>query len=59
MSCYSCLVLYFDDEGKLVETFSKHFGNIVQNLGIDGLANAYSDNDAVAIRKVIKISKSS
>ena len=59
MSCYSCLVLYFHDESKLVETFSKYFGNIVQNLGIDGLANAYSDNDAVAIRKVIEISKSS
>ena len=25
------------NESKLVETFSKYFGNIVQNLGIDGL----------------------
>ena len=42
------------DESKLVEMFSKYFGNIVQNLGIDGLANISSDNDAVTIRKAIE-----
>ena len=39
------------DESKLVEIFRKYFGNIVQNLGIDGLTNISSDNDAVTIRK--------
>ena len=39
------------DESKLVEIFSKYFENIVQNLGIDGLTNISSDNDAVNIRK--------
>ena len=34
------------DESELVEIF-KYFGNIVQNLGIDGLTNTSSDNDAV------------
>ena len=38
------------DESKLVEIFSKYFRNIVQNLGIDGLTNTSSDNDAVTIR---------
>ena len=38
------------DESELVEIFSKYFGNIVQNLGIDGLTNTSSDNDAVTIR---------
>ena len=42
------------DESKLVEIFSKYFGNIVQNLGIDGLTNTSSDNDAVTIRKAIQ-----
>ena len=39
------------DERELVEIFSKYFGNIVSNLGIDGLNNTSSDNDAVAIRQ--------
>ena len=42
------------DESKLVEIFSKYFGNIVQNLGIDGLKNISSDNDAVTLRKAIE-----
>ena len=42
------------DESKLVEIFSKYFGNIVQNLGIDGLTNTSSDNDAVTIRQAIE-----
>ena len=42
------------DESKLVEIFSKYFGNIIQNLGIDGLTNTSSDNDAVTIRKAIE-----
>ena len=42
------------DESKLAEIFSKYFGNIVQNLGIDGLTNISSDNDAVTIRKAIE-----
>ena len=42
------------DESNLVEIFSKYFGNIVQNLGIDGLTNISSDNDAVTIRKAIE-----
>ena len=42
------------DESKFVEIFSKYFGYIVQNLGIDGLTNIYSDNDTVTIRKAIE-----
>ena len=42
------------DESKLVEIFSKYFGNIVQNLGIDGLTNISLDNDAVTIRQAIE-----
>ena len=42
------------DESKLVEIFSKYFGNIIQNLGIDGLTNTSSDNDAVTIRKALE-----
>ena len=42
------------DESKLVEIFSKYFGNIVQNLGRDGLTNTSSDNDAVTIRQAIE-----
>ena len=41
------------DESELVEIFSKDFGNIVQNLSIDGLTNT-SDNDAVTIRQAIE-----
>ena len=41
-------------ESKLEEIFSKYFGNIVQNLGIDGLTNISSDKDTVFIRKAIK-----
>ena len=41
-------------ESKLVEIFNKYFGNIVQNLGIDGLTNTSSDNDAVTIRQAIE-----
>ena len=41
------------DESKLVEIFSKYFGNIVQTLGIDGLTNTSSDNVAVTIRQAI------
>ena len=48
---------FVSDKSKLVKIFSKHFGNIVQNLGIDGLTNISSDNDARTISK--KISKSS
>ena len=40
-------------ESKLVEIFSKSFGNIVQNLGINGLTNISSDNDALTIRQAI------
>ena len=47
------------DESKSVEIFSKYFGNIVQNLGIDGLTNISSDNDPVTIKKHREISKSS
>ena len=39
------------DESKLVEIFSKYFGNVVQNLRIDSLTNISSDNDTVTIRK--------
>ena len=42
------------NERKLVEVFSKYFGNIVQNLGIGGLTNISSDNDTVTIRKAIE-----
>ena len=42
------------DGSKLVEIFGKYFGNIVQNLGIDGLNNTSSDNDAVTIRQTIE-----
>ena len=42
------------DESELVEIFSKYFGNIVQNLGTDGLTNNSSDNDAVTIRQAIE-----
>ena len=35
------------DGGELVEIFSKYFLNIVENLGIDGLTNTSSGNDAV------------
>ena len=42
------------DESKLVEIFGKYFGNIVQNLGIDGLTNISSDNETVTIRKAIE-----
>ena len=42
------------DESKLVEIFSKYFGNIVQNLGIDDLTNTSSDNGAVTIRQAIE-----
>ena len=42
------------DERELVEISSKYFGNIVQNLGIDGLTNTSSDNDAVTIRQAIE-----
>ena len=43
------------DESELVESFSKYFGNIVQNLGIDGFTNISSDDDAVTIRQAIEI----
>ena len=42
------------DDSKLVGIFSKYFGNIVQNLGIDGLTNISSDNDTVTTRKAIE-----
>ena len=42
------------NESKLVQIFGKYFGNIVQNLGIDGLTNTSSDNDAVTIRQAIE-----
>ena len=42
------------DESELVEIFSKYFGNIVQNLGVDGLTNTSSDNDTVTIRQAIE-----
>ena len=42
------------DESKLVEISRKYFGNIVQNLEIDGLTNISSVNDAVTIRNVIE-----
>ena len=42
------------DESKLVEIFGKYFGNIAQNLGIDGLTNISSHNETVTIRKAIE-----
>ena len=42
------------NESELVQIFGKYFGNIVQNLGIDGLTNTSSDNDAVTIRQAIE-----
>ena len=42
------------DESELLKIFSKYFGNIVQNLRIDGLTNTSSDNDAVTIRQAIE-----
>ena len=42
------------DESELVEIFSKYIGNIVQILGIDGLTNISSDNDAITIRQAIE-----
>ena len=42
------------DESKLVEIFGKYFGNIIQNLGIDGLTNISSDNETVTMRKAIE-----
>ena len=42
------------DESELVEIFSKFFGNIVQNLGIDILTSTSSDNEAVTIRQAIE-----
>ena len=38
------------DGSELVEIFCKYFGNIVQNLGIDGITNTFSGTDAVTIR---------
>ena len=42
------------DESELVEVFIIYFGNIVQDLGIDGLTNISSDNDTATIRKAIE-----
>ena len=42
------------DKSELVEIFSKDFGNIFQNLGIDSLTNTSSDNDAVTTRQAIE-----
>ena len=42
------------DESELVEIFSRFFGNIVQNLGIDGLTSTSSDNEAATIRQAIE-----
>ena len=42
------------DDSKLAEIFGKYFGNIVQNLRIDGLNNISSDNDTVTIRRAIE-----
>ena len=42
------------DENELIEIFSKYFGNIVQNLGINGVTSSSSDNDAVTIRKILQ-----
>ena len=42
------------DESELVEVFTGYFGNIVWNLGIDGLTNISSDNGTLAIRKAIE-----
>ena len=42
------------DESEFVEIFSKYFGNIVQNLGVDGLTNDSSDNGVVTIRQTIE-----
>ena len=41
------------DESELLDTFSKYFEYIVQNLGIDGLTNISSDNNASTIRIAI------
>ena len=41
------------NKSKLVEIFGKYFGNIVQNLVIDGLTNTSSDNDAVTTRQAV------
>ena len=42
------------DESELVEIFSKYFGNIIQNQGIDYLTNTSWDNDAITIRQAIE-----
>ena len=39
------------DKSKLVGIFSKYFGNIVQNLGIDSLKNISSYTDVVTTTK--------
>ena len=41
------------DESELLDTFSKYFEYIVQNLGIDGLTNISSDNNTSTIRIAI------
>ena len=42
------------DEIKLVKIFSMYFGNIAQNLGIDGLTNISSHSNALTIIKAIE-----
>ena len=42
------------DESELVEIFTRYFGNIVWNLGIDGLTNISWGNGTLAIRKDIE-----
>ena len=34
--------------------FSKYFGNIVQNLGIDSLTSSSSDNKILTVRKTLQ-----
>ena len=41
------------DESDLLDTFSKYFEYIVQNLRIDGLTNISSDNNTSTIRIAI------
>ena len=41
------------DESELLDTFSKYFEYIVQNLRIDGLTNISSDNNTSTIRIAI------
>ena len=46
--------LVVSDESELVESFSRYFGSIFQNLEIDALTNTSLDNGAVSLRQAIE-----